>query len=167
MNFYHVDRNGTLAANQTIELIKPNIEPPDMMKTLNELYPNGLSYHGLRYAITSYKGLHTDTSTEQIFELYRQMYFPYMPSRFQSFFCFNNLQDALNFSKLSPKSIIYKAEIEHNNYHIGDMNLLKGETILQCHKNALDYWNGKLNTNSIIEVLIVPPIHISGPLILS
>lgn len=165
MNFYHVDRNGTLLPNQTIELIKPYIDQPDIMKTLSELYPDGLSYHGLRYAITSFKGLHTDTSTEQIFELYRQMHFPHLPSRFQSFFCFNSLQNAIEFSKLNGKSTIYKVEVDHKNYHIGDMKLLKGDTILQCHKNALDYWSSKLDKNSIVEVLILPPIHISDLII--
>lgn len=135
-------------------------------KALFELFPDGISYHGVHYALQSYKWQHTSTSAEQIFELYRQLYFPNKPSRFQSFFAFTSLEDAINFTLDYPLAKIYEVSIDHENYHIGDMNLVKGETIIQCHKFALDYWSGRLSDNPLKEVLLIPPIHIDGQLIL-
>lgn len=165
MIFYHVDRTDTLKNLKTIELIKPNV-PEEFKETLLELFPNGLSYHGVHYALQSSEEQHISTSIEQIFELYRQMYFPDKPSRFQSFFAFTSLEDAINFTLDYPLAKIYKVSIDHDNYHIGDMNLVKGETIIQCHKFALDYWSGRLSNEPLKEVLLVPPIRIDGQLIL-
>lgn len=164
MIFYHVDRTDTIKNLKTIELIHPHVLPAELNETLLELFPDGLSEHGNHYAIQSFKRFHTETSTEQIFELYRQMYFPDKPSRFQSFFAFTSLEDATNFASKQRFFKIYKVSIDHDNYHIGDMNLVKGETIIQCHKFALDYWSGRLSDNPIKEVLLVPPIRIDGQL---
>lgn len=163
MIFYHVDRTDTLKNLKTIELIKPNV-PEEFKETLLELFPDGLSRHGYHYALQSFEGQHISTSIEQIFELYRRMYFPDKPSRFQSFFAFTSLEDAINFTLDYPLAKIYEVSIDHDNYHIGDMNLVKGETIIQCHKYVLDYWSGRLSDNPIKEVLLVPPIRIDGQL---
>lgn len=156
MIFYHADRLGSIKNLKTIELIKPHV-PEELRETLLELFPDGISNHGYHYALQSFEGQHTSTSAEQIFELYRQMYFPDKPSRFQSFFAFTSLEDAIKFA---PYSNIYEVRSDNENYHIGDMNLVKGETIIQCHKFALDYWSGRLSDNPLKEVLLVPPIHI-------
>ena len=167
MIFYHVDRTDTIKNLKTIELIHPHVLPAELNETLLELFPGGLSKHGNQYAIESFKGFHTETSTEQIFELYRQMYFPDKPSRFQSFFAFTSLEDAKNFALKYPFFKIYEVSIDHENYHIGDMNLVKGETIIQCHKYVLDYWSGRLSNEPLKEALLIPPIHIDSLLILS
>lgn len=156
MIFYHADRLGAIKNLKTIELIKPHL-PEVMNEALLELFPDGISNHGVNYAIQSFEGQHTSTSAEQIFELYRQMYFPDKPSRFQSFFAFTSLEDAIKFA---PYSSIYEVKSDNDNYHIGDMNLIKGETIIQCHKFALDYWSGHFTAEPIKEVLLIPPIHI-------
>lgn len=167
MIFYHVDRTDTLKNLKTIELIHPHVLPAELNETLLELFPGGLSFHGDQYAIESFKDFHKETSTEQIFELYRRMYFPDKPSRFQSFFAFTSLEDAINFALKYPFFKIYEVSIDHDNYHIGDMNLVKGETIIQCHKLALDYWSGRLSNEPLKEALLIPPIHIDRLLILS
>lgn len=160
MIFYHVDRANSIKKLKTINLFKPSL--PDMLnKALLELFPDGISNHGYHYAIQSFEGQHTSTSAEQIFELYRQLYFPNKPSRFQSFFAFTSIEDAMKFA---PYSNIYEVKSDNDNYHIGDMNLVKGETIIQCHKFALDYWSGHLSNEPLKEVLLVPPIRIDGQL---
>lgn len=159
MIFYHVDRANSIKKLKTINLFKPSL--PEMLnKALFELFPDGISNHGYHYALQSFKWQHASTSAEQIFELYRQLYFPNKPSRFQSFFAFTSLEDAINFTLDYPLAKIYEVSIDHENYHIGDMNLVKGETIIQCHKFALDYWSGRLSDNPLKEVLLIPPIHI-------
>lgn len=167
---YHVDRTGNLKPYQTINLFKPNIDPAIFEQTLSELYPEGISEHGSHYLIQSYDGFQRDTSTEQIFELYRKMYFPDKPTRFQSFFAFPKLEQAKQFysqfSKFIPSTQIFKVSVEEQKYHIGDMNLLRGDTILQCHQNAIDYWSGKICPSSVLEILIVPPIKILNRLTL-
>lgn len=167
MIFYHVDRADTLKNLKTIELIHPHVLPAELNETLLELFPDGLSFHGDQYAIESFEGQQASTSAEQIFELYRRMYFPDKPSRFQSFFAFTSLEDAINFALKYPFFKIYEVSIDHDNYHIGDMNLVKGETIIQCHKLALDYWSERLSNEPLKEALLIPPIHIDRLLILS
>ena len=58
--FYHVDRHGDLDVGSTMELEWPprlsdqliTVSPEENMETLEDLYPEGLSRHGARYAQT-------------------------------------------------------------------------------------------------------------------
>lgn len=168
MILYHVDRMSTLQDDQTIQLIKPPLPSWKLEKTLNELYPDGITQHGCRYLLQSLKGLHTSNCIEQIFELYRQLYFPDKPSRFQSFFCFVKCEQANDFyaehRRRFDEAKILKIDTGDAKHHIGDMRLLTGETILQCHENAMNYWKGTLTPDSIQEVLVVPPVKVVGRL---
>lgn len=151
---YHVDRRRSLVENKTIQLFNVHINDPSVQKAVDLFFQEGLSAHGKLYAFQNCP----NSSIEQIYELIRQKDFPDKISRFQSFYAFQNLSDAIHFSKGSFP--IYTVSFSHKNYHIGDMNMLKGETFLTAYSYARRYWSGELQENSIPEILIKPPLKI-------
>lgn len=85
MILYHVDRLNSLQVGQNVQTSYPPMPTHALEKALEELYPDGLSRHGISYLVDPDKRMYINTNIEQIFELYRQLYFPDKPSRFQSF----------------------------------------------------------------------------------
>lgn len=161
---YHVDRSKKLYVGQTIELFEITISNSDVTKNLDNLYKGYLSNHGEVYAINNYNISDSSHTTEQIFELIRMKDYPHKLSRFQSFFAFQSLDDAICFSE--NKYPIFEVECNHNNFHIGDMNLIKGNTILQSYTFAHQYWDNYKNISSTMEILIKPPVKILRRIIL-
>lgn len=172
MIFYHVDRLGLLQENQTILLSK---DFPHYLnsykKTILKLYPDGLSNHGLQYGtipiqpINQYElHLRENQIIENIFELNRQIYFPNILSRFQSFFCFKSLKEAIDFFsnelETYPNIQIFEINTSDKNIFIGDMQWLNGTTVITAHENSIKYWSGTLSDNPKIEILVKPPIKI-------
>lgn len=167
MIFYHVDRSNSLKEGQVVTLTKDFRKYPDSYKNvILKLYPEGLSYHGLMYAILSFEDTDVRSSQEieTIFEFYRQIYFVNKISRFQSFFCFQTLTEAKKFAKINsegyPDYKIYEVKVDHDNYFIGDMNLLRGNTAINSYMASHDYWSGGHSCNPIFEVLVKPPLKI-------
>lgn len=164
MIFYHVDRSNTLQVGQNVQMSNLPMPTQALVKTLEELYPEGLSHHGISYLVDPDTRMYINTNIEHIFELYRQLYFPDKPSRFQSFFCFVALEQAIKFYNQNScwynEAKILKIDTGDSKIHIGDMDLLKGDTILQCHDNAMRYWSGDLTPTSTQEALVVPPVKV-------
>ena len=164
MILYHVDRLNTIQVGQNIQMSYPLMSTQVLAKTLDELYPEGLSHHGNSYLVDPDKRMYINTNIEHIFELYRQLYFPDKPSRFQSFFCFVAPEQAIKFYNQNfcwhNEAKILKIDTGDSKIHIGDMDLLKGDTILQCHDNAMRYWSGDLTPTSTQEALVVPPAKV-------
>ncbi|NLY20704.1 MAG: hypothetical protein GXZ08_05435 [Tissierellia bacterium] len=173
---YHVDRANTLKLDDTISLtdyetILSIVKQDAMAPALKMLYPDGLSNHGMQYALCGKMDFNSHL-IEQIFELLRLKYFPNKVSRFQSIFAFSNYEDARVFcdselkkadeSCTTPDSkfSIYKIEWSHDNFQEHDMKLLSGTTVINSYQNALSYWEGTISQNSVIEILVKPPIKI-------
>lgn len=167
---YHVDRTNRLTVGQEINLNYVSIKPQFVMNNAISLYNGYLSYHGEQYSITNYNISDSSHTTEQIFELIRMKDFPNKVSRFQSFFAFSSLDHAKLFlekhKNLNNRSCpIYKVEWNHDNFHYGDMNLVKGDSILQSYSLSHEYWSGLKKVDSIMEVLIKPPVKIVSRII--
>ncbi len=164
MILYHVDRLNTLQVGQYVQMSNLPMPTQALAKTLEELYPDGISRHGFSYLVDPDKYMYINTNIEQMFELYRQLYFPDKPSRFQSFFCFVTPDQAIEFYNLNSckhsEAKILKIDTGDSKIHIGDMNLLKGNTILQSHDNAMRYWSGDLTPTSIQEALVALPVKV-------
>lgn len=167
MILYHVDRSNLLKEGQVVTLTKDFPEHLNSFKSnILELYPDGLSYHGLTYAIIPFGDTDPRSSQEieTVFEFYRQIYFADKISRFQSFFCFQTLTEAKKFAKTNSEENhdykIYEVEVDHDNYFIGDMNLLRGNTVINSYMYSHDYWSGGHSCNPIYEVLVKPPLKI-------
>ena len=96
---------------------------------------------------------------EFIWEMVRNNEFPQMPSRMESLFLFDNLDNAKDF----------KTRFRDENYQIANVNLIEGTTqsfdmnwfsdvpaditILEAQNYARNYWSQKRTPNPIIEVL--------------
>lgn len=162
MILYHVDRTNSFKEGQEVTLTK---DFPGYLNsfrsTILKLYPDGLSNHGLRYSTYPFN---SNYPIETAFELNRKLYFPDKISRFQSFFCFQTLAEAKNFAKNYPDETsdykIYEVEVDHDNYFIGDMSLVRSSTVITSYIDSHDYWSGNKSCHPIFEVLVKPPLKI-------
>lgn len=178
MKFFCADRRGYCGSTNSLELHKtdpfnrPVYSLPgfhsqqDSIEFIGRLYPDGLSIHGWQYLIDRHDFVRTSsgeilwdhhTSVELLFEAIRQRQFPSLPSRFQSYFAWTNLDAAIAFCP--PKSLIY--EVEADNYHTADMRLLTlGVQGIMAMLYAEKYWKGEFTDNPQQEVLLKPPVAI-------
>ena len=165
MIFYHIDRTNSLEVGQVVTLIKDFHEYPNSYKNvILKLYPEGLSRHGFVYSTIHLGENNEDQQKETAFELNRQLYFPDKISRFQAFFCFQTIEYASKFArdycKRWPEYKVYEVEVDHDNYFVGDMNLVLGSTVITSYIDSHDYWSGGHSSNPIFEVLVKPPLKI-------
>jgi hypothetical protein len=163
-NFYTVDRLGTLRENQTIELIcYADIDPPELQSHVNEMFPNGVSFHGNNYFLNgkSLAGL-ASPNIEILFEYVRRAHYPKCPSRFQSLFALETIEQAMAFRKKygSTNSLIW--EVESKISFRADMNLLTtGDISILCYSYFANlYWRGETRENPFWEYLLLPPVRV-------
>jgi len=165
--FYTVDREKRLTEGCIIQLVRyGDIEPPDLQKHVGTLFPNGLTSHGERYLLRSNlpPTAFTDSKLEILFEYVRRAEFPQCPSRYESFFAWEDLPSAARFRLRygDLNSLVW--EIQADRAFRADMNLLQsGESITSLVKSyfAHLYWQGKPGFNEPFwECLLVPPVTV-------
>jgi len=166
--------------NQKIELITETNElsffgarglysESDTKKTLNDLFPKGISKHGMRYLSEKFDFANTNGKDyvpnipliESTFEYIRRINHIEKPSRFQSFFGCETLKQAefYNRNYRQNKGGIYKVCAEK--HFKADMNLLKiGFSILGNTVLAEKYWNQESSENPFWEILMTGKIII-------
>ncbi|MHC1594292.1 MAG: DUF2441 domain-containing protein [Methanotrichaceae archaeon] len=97
--YFTVDRNRTLEEDQIINLVKyTDVEPSELQVHIDSLFPDGVTSHGEYYMLkgqTLAKGV--NEVIELLFEYVRKSHFPSRPSRFQSVFAFENIDQAVSF----------------------------------------------------------------------
>jgi hypothetical protein len=179
--FYTVDRSGKAGVGLSFDLKKDfsqyqiwtvqNVYDEDDVKNrINQLFPDGLSEHGIRYLIS--QGLvifengtrnplqitRTTPMIEAIFELVRKSEFPNRPSRMQSMFAWCDLKDAHEFcSSINCTCAIY--EVESNSAFIADRNFLYlGGSVIGAYELARKYWSGEKGSNCKLEAVISLPV---------
>jgi hypothetical protein len=183
--FYTVDRAGSMNENSIFELntnypekrmctVDGLYNEKDVIARIEQLYPTGLSRHGVQYLITrgivifkegTRSPLHityTQPMIEAIFELVRRSEFPTLPSRIQSMFGWLTLEDARKFneSEGNDKSIF---EVESNNAFIADQNLLfLGSSVIGAYELARKYWSCDRSKNCKLEAVIPLPAVIGN-----
>jgi hypothetical protein len=164
VRYFTVDRNRTLIESQTISLIKyTDIYPLEMQNHVDSLFPDGVTNHGELYVIrgsTPANGI--NGSLELLFEYVRRSHFPSRPSRFQSVFAFNDLDQARSFMGLYSTSSGNIWEIESALGFRADMRLLTlNGSLLNLSNNAHRYWDGISGGDSPIwEILLTPPVKV-------
>ncbi|EGT5654218.1 DUF2441 domain-containing protein [Citrobacter braakii] len=142
--FYTLDRRGLLQEGNSFELVP--LEGPPLLN--DELFTKGVSQHGLTYSLHNAFNMPDNPygqSIELALELIRKDKFPEKPSRLQSMFACEDLDDVKHFrgSSLSRRSTpIF--EVTTENYHRGDMNIFS----VQCNMNEFyqrlyKYWSGE------------------------
>ena len=183
--FYTVDRSGNASSEVSFELINDysqyqiwtvqNVyDENDIFARINQLYPEGLSEHGINYLIK--QGIvifengtripldvtHTTPMVEAIFELIRQNEFSHLPSRMQSMFAWCDLKDAQEF-KIASGGECQIYEMENENAFIADQNLLYlGGSVIGAYELARKYWSGVRGNNCKLEAVIPLPIVIGN-----
>jgi len=194
--FYHMDRLGkrepgdVLGVDWSWQLANSpeKTVAPQEEAVLRELYPEGLSRHGVRYASTII-GLDQnapspgqsqplvafldtiDSETDGIFsaptnalyewftELVRLAEFPEKRSRFQSFFAWEH-RDQINDLPRGdyPDQHIVKVQCEE--YTRRDMSLVKCKSFSQGVMNARTYWEGGAGDDPTWEIVMEPPVEV-------
>lgn len=183
--YYTVDRSGNVSPGLAFELksdytqyqiwtVQNLYNEGDVIARINQLYPEGLSEHGIFYLIKQgvvifengtrrpLNVTHTTPMVEAIFELVRQNEFPNLPSRMQSIFAWCEMKDAQEFKGASGiECQIYEVDCE--NAFIADQNLLYlGGSVIGAYELARKYWSGEKSDNCKLEVVIRLPVVIGN-----
>lgn len=144
LDFYTVDRKGTLFEGQLCSLVKhTDVEPPVLSEYVNELFPEGVSSHGERYFLQNQSQVMiVSPMLELLFEQVRRAAFSDRPSRFQSMFALETLTEACRFQSQFGSGSIYKVNADV--VFRGNMNFLNaGNSILATSWFANQYWKGE------------------------
>ena len=183
--FYTVDRSNNIDQNMVFSLqknysdhkiwtVQDIYDEEDAIARIEQLYPEGLSFHGIQYLIKEclviFKNMTreplplapTTPMIEAVFELVRRNEFPQLPSRLQSMFAWCNLDDAREFnSSLGDKHSIFEVEIK--NTFIADQKLLYlGGSVIGTYEMARKYWSGDKSNNCKLEAVIPLPAVIGN-----
>ena len=164
--FYHVDRGSNLIEGQVLNLIHPTIqhppEIPDLPDFGKKIFPDGISRHGDQYFYSASRTDEKEPGIEVLLEYYRRAYFPNKPSRFQSWFGVESLDDACHFQTNFCKGEGVIWQVETDDYFKADMNILSHQTVLVFSYLANVYWSGQAapHISPFWEVLLIPPVKI-------
>jgi hypothetical protein len=163
LEFYTVDRAGTLDEGQLCSLVKhSDVEPPVLADHVKELFPDGVSTHGERYFLQNEaQAMVVSPILELLFEQVRRAAFADRPSRFQSMFAFKSLAEACSFLSQFGDGAIYKVNADV--FFRGNMNLLNaGNSILTTSWFANQYWKGEtgLQDDPCWEFLLKCPVKV-------
>lgn len=164
VELYTVDRLGSLTEGLECTLTRhDDISPPFLAGHVGQLFPEGVSNHGERYFLQNEaKALIASPMLELLFEQVRRASFPERPSRFQSMFAVETLEEALQFRSRYGGAAIYAvtADITFR----ADMSLLNGEnSTLVTSWLAHRYWDGKAGpTNAFWEWLMKCPVKVGN-----
>lgn len=142
-NFLHARQTRLAARRISFDLVP--LEEPLLLN--DELFARGASQHGIAYSLKSPFEMPSNpfgTSIELALELIRKERFPDKPSRLQSMFGCEDLNDVKHFrgSSGSARSTpIF--EVSAENYHRGDMNMLNYQCNMnEFHRRLVGYWSG-------------------------
>lgn len=176
--YYTVDSSGELFPPCIVPL--GNYFPKQIERAtfLKDIYPSGLSMHGYNYFYNPGPIMSAcdDESAALliglIFELVRRSHFPTKPSRYQSLFACQKVDEAKQFRNLLADercddeirvAAIYEV-LTDDVVHCGDMRLLNDDCpVLELYRRAHLYWSGKTvklkeGQEPFWEVLIPLPV---------
>jgi len=149
---YHIDRScSNHFQDGDILTISPTFTDYNTNKLLESTYNNKLTRHGQQYLVNPINPTNPwNTLYETIFEYERRINFPQLPSRFQSFFATQTLEDVdhwigkLNLNEYIP---VWKVYVDPNKVFKADASWFNldnfDKSTLRISYNALQYWYGK------------------------
>ncbi|WP_440110397.1 DUF2441 domain-containing protein [Paenibacillus sp. QZ-Y1] len=171
MKAFHVDRFANLKEGQVVQLANVQIGQPMLQDIIDSRYPDGLSAHGYYYYALPSKeeGKIQDALAENVYEYERRLYFPHLPSRFQSIFASETIEEALEWVKIvrrdDIKPLIWEIEFDHSDYIKADSLLIgidiKDVSLLSPPYHANRYWRGEPSDNPQYEMLIKLPVKVN------
>lgn len=181
MIVYHIDRNNTfknLANNIQLSPIPKYWKNYDI---LSKRYPNGLSNWGLSvlgiqegYESKGLNLAHPNNGEpgfwwdsyliDILYEYERLASFPDMPSRFQSIFATDSLENISKWQQTFGKHAgsIYKIDIAENNFFKLDAGHLYGKindfSLPKTQVDAHLYWSGNMRTDQYHQTELLIPL---------
>lgn len=168
-NFYTVDRLQTLRSAQVLELTRfQDLQPPELQTHVDEMFPTGVSQHGDQYFLkNSSRANIASPAVELLFEYVRRSHFPDKPSRFQSWFGVESLDDAKAFRARFGAGTGTIWRVASKEFLRANMNLLTSQqTTLAYSWFAHAYWRGESGPmNPFWEFLLVPPVQVLGAVV--
>jgi len=188
--------------NKDVQLKVEKIEQPNAL--VDSLFPDGLSAAGVMYIsdieadmpesehaecrlangrplalwdeARAALGSTANHIIEYNLELIRRLHFPDKLSRFQAFYCLEDLSAFLDWPELTntlqEKAKLFEIELEDSSYSRLDSRLLQGGVAtpdigfdywfspLWNYQSAMDYWSGAFSGNPRFELLARFPIKI-------
>ncbi|WP_280504969.1 hypothetical protein [Nocardia farcinica] len=171
--YFHVDRANRLR-EEGIFTLSSHSSP--------RWFPGGLSEHGQRYLNGDFQfkfansqgqergAVSQDTGIELLWELVRLNEYPQAPSRLQSVFAFERLEEARQFAEAEQRGTIWEIEVEQPGFR-ADMSLLKAEPRTGNTLQLARYYWGQLNDQDrsqfppefgppVWEHLLTPPVRV-------
>lgn len=171
--FYHLDRGNKLYEGQIVQLDKYNDIICDnnsrftqiLQNHYNDLFPNGVTEHGNGYFASNNQYILINPQIELLFEYVRKANFKGKPSRAESFFAVESINDIQRFTDRYSINIFNCTiwEVEAESYYRYNMNLLNiSSSNLVTSYIANEYWSGGTagDSNPFWEYLLVPPVKI-------
>ena len=161
--FYTVDRLSKLQGGQVLQLLKSkDLHPKELQTHVDALFADGVSPHGDKYFLrNSSLASVASPAIEFLFEYVRRAHSPRRPSRFQSWFATESIEDAKSFrTKFGGSGPIW--QVTAAIHFRANMNLLtSNHTSLVYSWFAHTYWRGEAGpVDPFWEVLLVPPVRV-------
>lgn len=164
--FYTVDRLGALSTGQNLSLFSNRLTDVSFRSFLDELFPSGISKHGQQYLENAAcKFYSKEGALELYFEEVRKACYPNAPSRFESIFCCESLQDAKDMACFleSPSSPVFEIHAGEDFLRVNMALLNNTGSILSVAYRAHDYWRGKegeIDQKPIWEIIAKLPVTV-------
>lgn len=171
---FTVDRRGSLDEGQLLERVRIELSPAeiDIDKHLSHEYSEGLSQHGVSYLFRADQdpALFQNQGIEHFFELARRIYRPNAPSRFQSMFGTESVEEARVFRDEMARNNAGPADAPIRELHFEtdairvDMLGLNQTTVASraITYRTMRYWRGEPNgaVSCQWELIIPLPIRV-------
>lgn len=140
-----------------------------------DFFPNGISMAGYAYLMPTHKDsvILFESIAETIFEYVRRIYFNEKPSRYQSIFACETMEDVKNWDryfncngnfivkKLEFESC-FKGDIAWRDHALvvsdGNGNVCNGFNTALLYSCAKQYWSGVISPNPRLELVIPLPV---------
>ncbi|EAA7255178.1 DUF2441 domain-containing protein [Salmonella enterica subsp. enterica serovar Newport] len=168
---YSADRRGRYNTNALMEFssIVPSVTDSYVVDSLiGAEFDFKIAEHGLRYLFPR-RDLNGTDLMELIVELVRRLQFPTKPSRYQSIFACDKIEDANYFRENhrehdGPQPIYEILVGDNTNIHRGDMRLLdlnpSTDNAAIVFTKAIWYWSGIASREPFWEYVIPLPAQI-------
>ena len=178
--YYIVDRSTSLAPGDVIGKdkeysacrffpVQGHFKREDLENLAEELFTDGLTYHGKKYFLDECLVIKTDQgpasavpnvpAVELIVELVRRLEFPEALSRFEAVFAWKSIKQAQEFCNDYGQGKILLVEGEKVGKY--DMNqLYLGGTTVGSWLFARRYWSGVAGPTPRWETLMKPPVKV-------
>ncbi|EGE0300903.1 DUF2441 domain-containing protein [Escherichia albertii] len=168
---YSADRRGRYNANTLMNfssIVPPVTDSYIVDGPIGAKFDFKIAEHGLRYLFPRRDLTSTDLM-ELIVELVRQLQFPTKPSRYQSIFACEKIEDANYFRENyrehdGPQPIYEILAGDNTNIHRGDMRLLDIDSLTDnaaiIFTKAIWYWSGIASNEPFWEYVVPLPVQI-------